>query len=77
MKKQLDLILNSKDITAFLWPLKKTGYSAIDGTKGNLTQDWLPGDRKPSQSFYTKRYHKRLKNSRKIKEVIKKTEYCW
>lgn len=43
---------------------KKTRYSAIDGTKGNLTQDWLPGDRKPSQPFTTKSYHKKVKKSR-------------
>jgi len=29
---------------------KMTGYPLIRRTEGNLTQDWLPGDQKPSRS---------------------------
>lgn len=61
-----NLILTLEDMTVFLWPIKKTGYSAINRTEGNLTQDWLLGGRKPSQPFITKRYHKSIKKSRKI-----------
>lgn len=58
-----NLVLSMGDITSFLWPIKKTGYSAINRTEGNLTQEWLPGGRKPSQSSIFKKYHKRTKKS--------------
>lgn len=66
-KIKADLILNFEEITAFLWPQKKTGYFAINETEGNLTQDWLPGGRKPSQpSFVTKI----SQNTKKVKKKL-------
>lgn len=53
-----------EEIVEVLWPLKKTGYSAINGTEGNLTQDWVPGGRKPSRSLVSKLYHKNRRKSR-------------
>ncbi len=61
-----DKIIKLGDITTILWPLKKIGYSAINGTKGNLTQDWIPGGQKPSRSV-SKHYHKKKKKSRRNK----------
>ena len=58
-----DKIIKLGDITAILWPLKKIGYSAINGTEGNLTQDWIPGGQKPSRSV-PKHYHNKKKKSR-------------
>lgn len=58
-----NLVLTLEDITSFLWPIKKTGYSAIDRTEGNLTQGWLPGGQKPSQSSIFRKYHKRTRKS--------------
>ncbi|TSC64197.1 MAG: Uncharacterized protein G01um101493_199 [Microgenomates group bacterium Gr01-1014_93] len=46
-----DEVVTLEGISIVLWPQKKTGYSAINRTKGNLTQDWIPGGRKPSRSY--------------------------
>lgn len=62
-KIRQNLFLSLEDITSFLWPTKKTGYSAINRTEGNLTQEWLPGGRKPSQPSIFRKYHKRTKKS--------------
>ncbi len=62
-KSKPDKILGLEEIVNLLWPRKKTGYSSISGTKGNLTQDWLPGDRKPSQPLTKKCYHRKAKKS--------------
>lgn len=65
--KQLipDKIITLEAISAILWPLKKTGYSVIDRTEGNLTQDWIPGGRKPSRSLTKKLYHRKTVKSKK------------
>lgn len=64
-KIQADEIITLERIGGLLWPQKKTGYSAINGTRGNLTQDWLPGDQKPSQPFNNKRLSQRSKKVKK------------
>lgn len=64
-KVRSKVLLTLEEISDVLWPSKKTGYSAINRTEGNLTQDWLPGGRKPSQSSIKRRYHKGTKKSRK------------
>lgn len=58
-----NLVVSLEDIVAFLWPIKKTGYSAINRTEGYLTQDWLPGDQKPSQPSISRKYHKITRKS--------------
>ncbi len=58
-----DQVISLEGVTEVLWPSKKTGYSAINGTRGNLTQDWIPGGQKPSQPLVNRRYHKRRKKS--------------
>lgn len=63
-KTKANLILTLEEISEILWSSKKTGYSAINRTEGNLTQDWLPGGRKPSQSLSKRRYHKITKKTR-------------
>ncbi|OGH05972.1 MAG: hypothetical protein A2W22_03530 [Candidatus Levybacteria bacterium RBG_16_35_11] len=50
-KVKPNVVVKLEDISSILWPAKKTGYSGINRTEGNLTQDWLPGGRKPSRSF--------------------------
>lgn len=54
-KIKADLIISLEGISGVIWPSKKTGYSSIDRTEGNLTQDFIPGGRKPSQPFSKKR----------------------
>lgn len=61
-------VITLESISTILWPikpLKKTGYPAISGTEGNLTQDWIPGGRKPSRSLIKKLYHKKTIKSKK------------
>ena len=62
-KSKPDKILSLEEIVNLLWPRKKTGYSSISGTEGNLTQDWVPGGRKPSQPFTKVAYHRKGKKS--------------
>lgn len=59
-----DAIVTMEAISAILWPLKKTGYSVISRTEGNLTQDWIPGGRKPSRSLTKKLYHRKVLKSK-------------
>lgn len=63
-KIKSNLILTLEEISKILWPSKKTGYSSISGTEGNLTQDFIPGGRKPSRSLISKRYHKSGRKAR-------------
>lgn len=53
-KLKSNKIVTLEEISRVLWPQKKTEYSSISGTEGNLTQDLIPGGRKPSQSFNKK-----------------------
>lgn len=64
-QKKPDEVVTLEEISAILWPLKKTGYSVINRTEGNLTQDWIPGGRKPSRSLIKKLYHKKAVKSKK------------
>ncbi len=58
-KVKSNLVITLEEISEVLWPSKKTGYSIISGTEGNLTQDFVPGGRKPSRSLIYKRYHRK------------------
>lgn len=60
-----DKTVTLEEISGILWPLKKTGYSVIDRTEGNLIQDWVPGGRKPSRSLIKKVYHRKTIKSKK------------
>ena len=59
-----DKVVTLEAISTILWPIKKTGYSVISRTEGNLTQDWIPGGRKPSRSLSKKLYHKKIVKSK-------------
>lgn len=50
-KKKASKVIRLKEVLSLiLRAQKRIGYPGINGTEGNLTQDWLPGGRKPTRS---------------------------
>ena len=50
-KKKANKVIRLEEILNLIFGAqKRIGYPGINGTEGNLTQDWLPGGRKPTRS---------------------------
>lgn len=50
-KRKASKIVKLSEIIKLIFAAqKRIGYPGINGTEGNLTQDWLPGGRKPTRS---------------------------